>query len=418
MFSAADNEYMAQALRSAEQGLFSTSPNPRVGCVLVRDGKIVGTGWHQRAGEPHAEALALREAGDAAKGATAYVTLEPCSHFGRTPPCADALVASGVSRVVMAMQDPNPLVSGKGVGKLRGAGIAVECGLMKAAARELNIGFVARMTRGTPWVRSKIAMSLDGRTALSNGVSQWITGSEARRDVQRWRARSCAVLTGIATVLADDARLTVRDIDAAAPTRWGEALRCGTGGQAGECARDILRQPFAPAARQPWRVVLDSQLRLPLSAKILSGGRETVAAEPSDSPRCPPCGGGVLVYTAARDAAKSAALEKLGVTVCVVANEQGRVDLPAMLKDLAQRGINEVLVEAGSVLNGALLQAGLVDELVLYFAPQLLGDAARGMASLGELVRLDQRVELQWQDVRQVGNDLRVLAKIKRKEHV
>ncbi len=385
MFSAADNEHMAHALRLAEQGLFSTSPNPRVGCVLVRDEKIVGKGWHRCAGEPHAEVLALREAGDAAKGATAYVTLEPCSHFGRTPPCADALVASGVSRVVMAMQDPNPLVSGKGVQKLRGAGIAVECGLMEAAARELNIGFVARMTRGTPWVRSKIAMSLDGRTALSNGVSRWITGPEARRDVQHWRARSCAVLTGITTVLADDAQLNVRDIE---------------------------------TSRQPWRVVLDSQLRLPLGAKILSGGRETVAAETPGSPRHPACGGGVLVYTATRDAAKIGALEKLGIRVCGVANQQGRVDLPAMLNDLAQRGINEVLVEAGSVLNGALLRAGLVDELVLYLAPQLLGDAARGMAGLGELVRLDQRVELQWQDVRQVGNDLRVLAKIKRTEHV
>jgi diaminohydroxyphosphoribosylaminopyrimidine deaminase/5-amino-6-(5-phosphoribosylamino)uracil reductase len=385
MFSSADNEYMAQALHLAEQGLFSTSPNPRVGCVLVRDGKIVGTGWHQRVGEPHAEVLALREAGDAAKGATAYVTLEPCSHFGRTPPCADALVASGVSRVVMAMQDPNPLVSGKGVEKLRGAGIAVDCGLMEAAARELNIGFVARMTRGTPWVRSKIAMSLDGRTALSNGVSQWITGPEARRDVQHWRARSCAVLTGITTVLADDAQLNVRDFE---------------------------------TSRQPWRVVLDSQLRLPLGAKILSGGSERVAAEPPGSPRHPACGGGVLIYTAARDTDKSAALEKMGITVCVLANAQGRVDLSAMLKDLAQRGINEVLVEAGSILNGALLQAGLVDELVLYLAPQLLGDAARGMASLGELTQLDQRVELQWQDMRQVGNDLRVLAKIKRTEHV
>ena len=383
MFSASDNEYMAQALCLAEQGLFSTSPNPRVGCVLVRDEKIVGTGWHQRVGEPHAEVLALRAAGDAARGATAYVTLEPCSHFGRTPPCADALIAADVSRVVIAMQDPNPLVSGKGVEKLRAAGIQVECGLMEAAARELNIGFVARMTRGTPWVRSKIAMSLDGRTALANGASQWITGPEARRDVQHWRARSCAVLTGIDTVLADDARLTVRDIE---------------------------------TSRQPWRVVLDSQLRLPLSAKILSGGSERVAAEPPGTPRRPPCGGGVLIYTAVRDAEKSGALEKLGITVCVVANAQGRVDLSAMLKDLAQRGINEVLVEAGSVLNGALLQAGLVDELVLYLAPQLLGDMARGMASLGELIRLDQRVELQWQDVRLVGNDLRVLVKVKNKE--
>jgi diaminohydroxyphosphoribosylaminopyrimidine deaminase/5-amino-6-(5-phosphoribosylamino)uracil reductase len=376
MFSPLDSQYMAQALRLAEQGLNSTSPNPRVACVLVRDEKVIGTGWHQRAGEPHAEVLALREAGDAARAATAYVTLEPCSHFGRTPPCADALVAAGVSRVVIAMQDPNPLVSGMGVARLRAAGIVVECGLMEAAARELNIGFVARMTRGTPWLRSKIAMSLDGRTALANGVSQWITGSEARRDVQHWRARSCAVLTGIDTVLADDAQLNVRDI---------------------------------PTTRQPLRVVLDSRLRMPLNAKILH-------SLPSPDGRGGE--GGVLIYAALQDAEKISALEKLGVTVCVLANEQGRVDLPAMLRDLAQRGINEVLVEAGSVLNGALLQAGLVDELVLYLAPQLLGDMARGMAGLGELSSLAQRVELQWQDVRPVGNDLRILVKVKRKENV
>lgn len=385
MFSAFDNQCMGLALRLAEQGINSTSPNPRVGCVLARDEKIIGTGWHSRAGEPHAEVLALLEAGAAANGATAYVTLEPCSHFGRTPPCADALIAAGVTRVVVAMQDPNPLVSGKGVEKLRAAGISVEFGLMSAAARELNVGFVARMTRGTPWVRSKIAMSLDGRTALANGVSQWITGAEARRDVQQWRARSCAVLTGINTVLADDAQLTVRDIE---------------------------------TSRQPLRVVLDSQLRIPLGAKILSGGSERVAAEPPGTPRRPPCGGGVLIYTAVREADKIASLEKSGITVCVLANEQGRVDLSAMLQDLAQRGINEVLVEAGSILNGALLQAGLVDELVLYLAPQLLGDMARGIAQLGEFTRLAQRVELQWQDVRQVGNDLRVLVKVKRKEHV
>ncbi len=357
-----DHRYMAQALRLAELGLFSTSPNPRVGCVLVRDGKVIGTGWHRRAGEPHAEVLALREAGEAAKGATVYVTLEPCSHFGRTPPCADSLIAAEVARVVIAMHDPNPLVSGKGVEKLRAAGIAVECGLMEAAARELNPGFVARMTRGTPWVRSKIAMSLDGRTALANGVSQWITGPEARRDVQHWRARSCAVLTGINTVLADDPQLNVRDIE---------------------------------VVRQPLRVVLDSRLRVPLTAKILLGGN-------------------TLLYTAVNDTEKKSALENMGITVCVLADAQGRVDLPAMLQDLAQRGINEMLIEAGSALNGALLQAGLVDELVLYLAPQLLGDMARGMAGLGELVRLEQRIELQWQDVRQVGNDLRVQAKVKK----
>ena len=360
MFSPFDSQYMARALRLAEQGLYSTSPNPRVGCVLVRDEKIVGTGCHQRAGEAHAEVLALRAAGEAARGATAYVTLEPCSYFGRTPPCADALIAAGVARVVVAMQDPNPLVAGKGIAKLRAAGISVASGLMEAAARELNLGFVSRMTRGLPYVRSKIASSLDGRTALKNGVSQWVTGAEARRDVQHWRARSCAVLTGINTILADDAQLNVRDI---------------------------------ATTRQPLRVVLDSQLRMPLDAKILLGSN-------------------TLIYTAAQNSEKISALEKLGVSVCVLANAQGRVDLSAMLKDLAQRGINEVLVEAGSVLNGALLQENLIDELVLYLAPQMLGDAARGMANLGELTQLDQRVELHWQDVRQVGNDLRVQAKI------
>jgi diaminohydroxyphosphoribosylaminopyrimidine deaminase / 5-amino-6-(5-phosphoribosylamino)uracil reductase len=361
MLSPLDSQYMALALRLAEQGLYSTSPNPRVGCVLVRDEKIVGTGWHQRAGESHAEVLALRAAGEAARGATAYVTLEPCSHFGRTPPCVDALIAAGVARVVIAMQDPNPLVAGQGIAKLRAAGIVVASGLMEAAARELNVGFVSRMTRGVPYVRSKIASSLDGRTALKNGVSQWITGAEARRDVQHWRARSCAVLTGINTILADDAQLNVRDL---------------------------------ATTRQPLRVVLDSQLRMPLTAKILQGGN-------------------TMVYTVTQNVEKITALKKLGVSVCVLANAQGCVDLNAMLKDLAQRGMNEVLVEAGSVLNGALLQAGLVDELLLYLAPQLLGDMARGMASLGELTQLNQRVELHWQDVRQVGNDLRIVVRVK-----
>lgn len=351
---------MAQALRLAERGLYTTSPNPRVGCVLVRDGNVVGEGWHERAGEPHAEVLALRAAGDAARGATAYVTLEPCSHQGRTPPCADALIAASIARVAIAVQDPNPRVAGQGIATLVAAGIEAECGLMEAAARELNIGFFARMTRGTAWLRSKIAMSLDGRTALANGVSQWITGEAARQDVQHWRARSCAVLTGINTVLADDALLNVRAIE---------------------------------TARQPLRVVLDSRLRIPLNARILNGGN-------------------VLIYTTVRDAKKSEALEKAGVSVCVLSDGKGQVDLADVLADLARRGCNEVLVEAGSTLNGALLRAGLVDELLLYIAPQLLGDAAHGMAQLGELTCLDQRVGLKWQDVRQIGNDLRITAKV------
>ncbi|MDD4964454.1 MAG: bifunctional diaminohydroxyphosphoribosylaminopyrimidine deaminase/5-amino-6-(5-phosphoribosylamino)uracil reductase RibD [Gallionella sp.] len=353
---------MSLALRLAEQGLYSTSPNPRVGCVIVKNEVQIGSGWHQRAGEPHAEVYALREAGAEAENATAYVTLEPCSHTGRTPPCADALIAAGVARVVIAMQDPNPLVSGKGIGRLRAAGIVVESGLMEASAQELNRGFVSRMTRGVPWVRSKIGMSLDGRTALANGVSQWITSPEARHDVQHWRARSCAVLTGINTILADDAELTVRSIE---------------------------------TSRQPLRVVLDSQLRIPLTAKLLQSQ-------------------GVLIYTTHNDIDKITALKERGATVCVLSGTQ--IDLNVMLRDLAQRGCNEVLVEAGSTLNGALLKAGCVDELIVYLAPQLLGDAARGMAQLGELTRLDQRINLHWQDMWQVGKDLRLVARVLRAE--
>ena len=352
---------MAQALSLAERGLYTASPNPRVGCVLVRDGNVVGEGWHERTGEPHAEVHALQAAGNAARGATAYVTLEPCSHHGRTPPCADVLIQAGVVRVLVAVQDPNPQVAGQGIAKLRAAGVRVECGLMETAARELNIGFFARMTRGTPWLRSKIAMSLDGRTALANGASQWITGEAARQDVQHWRARSCAVLTGIGTILADDAQLNVRGTE---------------------------------TSRQPLRVVVDSCLRLPNSARIL-------------------CGGDAVVYTAIQDQEKISVLEKSGARVVVLPDAYGRVDLVAALRDLAAGGCNEVLVEAGSALNGSLVRVGLVDELVLYLAPQLLGDKARGIAQLGELTALDQRVELAWQDVRNVGKDLRIVVRVK-----
>ena len=360
MLRADDSRWMAEALRLAALGLYSTSPNPRVGCVLVKDGQQIGGGWHQRAGEPHAEVYALREAGDRAIGATAYVTLEPCSHYGRTPPCADALIESGVARVVVAMQDPNPQVAGNGIAKLRAAGIEVECGLMEAAALALNAGFVSRMSLGRPLVRSKVGMSLDGRTALANGVSQWITGSDARLDVQHWRARSCAVMTGINTVLADDAQLNVREL---------------------------------AVERQPLRVVLDSRLRMPLEAKILQGGK-------------------TLIYSAENNLLKINKLQEHGAEVVVLSDGNGQVDLPAMLSDLAARGCNEVLVESGAILNGALLKAGLVDELLLYIAPQLLGNAARGMADLGELTGLNQRVDLVWQDVRQIGCDLRITVKI------
>lgn len=357
MYSAEEYRWMGEALKLAENGLCTTTPNPRVGCVLVKDGKLLGRGWHRKAGGAHAEVHALQEAGGAAKGATAYVTLEPCSHFGRTPPCADALIVAGVARVVIAMQDPNPQVAGEGIARLREAGIKVDCGLLEAAAVELNAGFVSRMTRGLPKVLSKIGMSLDGRTALSNGMSQWITGADARLDVQRIRARSCAVLTGINTILLDDAQLTVRGI---------------------ECER------------QPLRAVVDSNLRMPLSARILDGG--------------------VLIYSAIHDEKKIAHLEEKGATVVVLPDGNGRVDLQAMLRDLARRGCNELLVEAGAVLNGALLRAKLIDDLLLYVAPCLLGDMARGIAALGELASLDQRIDLKWRDVRQVGNDLRIKA--------
>ncbi len=364
--NSADSRWMAQALRLAERGLHTTSPNPRVGCVLVKDGKVVGEGWHERAGEPHAEVHALRAAGVAARGATAYVTLEPCSHHGRTPPCADALVATDVARVVVAMQDPNPLVAGQGIAKLRAAGIAVDCGLMEVEASELNIGFIQRMTRGMPWVRSKIAASLDGRTALANGESKWITGEAARADVQHWRARSSAILTGSGTALADDPRLNVRDL---------------------------------VNVKQPLRAVVDSTLRLSPRSRVLQ--------QP-----------GAVVYTATGDAQKIAALEKVGARVVALSDAEGRVDLRAALQDLAALGCNEVLVEAGARLNGALLQAGLVDEVVLYLAPQVLGDTARGIATLGELTSLNERIELQWSDVRQVGRDLRIVARVRKDHHV
>jgi len=396
MFTAQDSRWMAQALRLAERGLYGTSPNPRVGCLLVAGEDIVGSGWHRRAGEPHAEVHALREAGNAARGATAYVTLEPCSHHGRTPPCADALIEAGVARVVVAVQDPNPQVAGEGLEKLRAAGIKVESGLMEVEARELNAGFFSRMARGIPWVRSKVAMSLDGRTALASGASKWITGEPARRDVQRWRARSCAVLTGINTILADDAQLNVRDAAAFSQTPNNvtpvSVYERGTHPEAGalEEAEDSVA-----SLRQPLRVVLDSHLRLPFDAQVIFGGN-------------------TLVYAAVRDDQKMAMLQDLGAEVVVLSGRSGQVDLEGMLHDLAKRGCNEVLVEAGCILNGALLRAGLVDELLLYIAPQLLGETARGMVQLGELASLDQCVNMKWQDVRQVGDDLRVLVKVEK----
>lgn len=361
-FSAADHAFMARALQLARRGLYCTSPNPRVGCVMVRDGRVIGEGWHEGAGLPHAEAVALDAivgAGDAAKGATAYVTLEPCSHFGRTPPCADALIGAGVARVVAAMQDPNPLVAGRGLAKLTAAGMDVTVGLLAGEANELNIGFVSRMTRGRPWLRLKVAASLDGKTALNNGVSQWITGPDARRDAHAWRARSCAVLTGIGTVKDDNPRLTVREVQ---------------------------------TTRQPLRVVIDSRLEMPPDAAVLDGGNVLIAA--------------------ARDNERGAALRVRGAEIVLLPNAQGKVDLPGLLRELGRRGINEVLAEAGTRLNGSLLREGCVDELLIYQAPILIGDAARGMFGLAELADLAGVMQLNIIERRAVGADFRIRARL------
>jgi diaminohydroxyphosphoribosylaminopyrimidine deaminase/5-amino-6-(5-phosphoribosylamino)uracil reductase len=327
--------------------------------VLVRDSWIVGEGWHEKAGEPHAEVHALNAAGRRARGATAYVTLEPCSHHGRTPPCAEALIAAGISRVVVAMTDPNPLVAGKGLALLAAAGIETACGLLETEARELNIGFVARMTRGRPWLRLKAAASLDGKTALNNGLSQWITGPDARRDGQRWRARACAILTGIGTVRDDDPLLNVRDLE---------------------------------TTRQPLRVVVDSKLDTPLTARILQGG-------PS------------LIVGAVENAEKIELLRSTGAEVLIFPNAAGKVELKDLLDELGRRGINEVHAEAGFKLNGSLLREGLVDELLLYLAPCLIGHDASGLFNLPELTSLDQKRQLKIRDLRQVGENIRILAR-------
>jgi len=359
MPSAADHEFMARALRLAELGLYSSTPNPRVGCVIVKDGAVVGEGWHRHAGEAHAEIHALHAAGAQARGATAYVTLEPCSHHGRTPPCAEALIAAGVARVVAAMQDPNPQVSGRGLALLRDAGIVVDFGVLGGEAQELNIGFVSRMTRGRPWLRLKLAASLDGKTALENGASQWITGPEARQDGHRWRARACAIMSGIGTVRDDDPLLNVRGVE---------------------------------TERQPLKVVLDSRLELPLDAKLLEGG-------------------GVLVACAIDDAGRSAALRQSGAEVLCLPNPEGKVDLPELMLELGRRGINEVHVEGGSRLNGALLTAGLVDEFLIYLAPCLIGHAARGIFDMPALESLAGKAQLAIHDLRMLGPDVRILAR-------
>ncbi|MES2228684.1 MAG: bifunctional diaminohydroxyphosphoribosylaminopyrimidine deaminase/5-amino-6-(5-phosphoribosylamino)uracil reductase RibD [Pseudomonadota bacterium] len=354
---------MHEALALAQRAIGLSEPNPRVGCVLTAaDGRVIGRGHTQQAGGPHAEVMALRDAqsrGESARGATAWVTLEPCAHHGRTPPCCDALIGAGVARVAMAIQDPFPLVSGQGAARLRAAGIDVVEGELADAARELNIGFFSRIERGRPWVRLKAAVSLDGRTALENGASQWITGPQARADGHAWRKRAGAVLTGVGTVLDDNPRLDVRLVE---------------------------------TALQPLRVIVDSRLETPPASRIL------------DAP------GSVLLYAAAPDDTRRAALEARGAQIALVPGPSAKVDLPAMLADLAARGINELHVEAGHKLNGSFVREGLVDEFLIYIAPKLLG-LGRELAAFGPLERLQDGIALRFVGVATVGDDLRLIAR-------
>lgn len=352
-FSAFDSAMMARALALAENGLYTATPNPRVGCVLVKGDTVVGEGWHEKAGGPHAEVVAIADAGAKAAGATLYVNLEPCSHQGRTPPCIDLILSKKVKRVVAAMLDPNPKAAHGGKA-LAEAGIAFEHGLMEQEARELNIGFVSRMTRGRPWVRMKIAATLDGRTALSNGKSQWITGPEARKDGHRWRARACAILTGIGTVKADDPRLTVRDV---------------------------------PTPRQPLRVVVDSRLEIAAEAKVLSDGN-------------------VLLFSAIENS------RELKAEVVSLPNKGNKVELPRMLEELGRRGINELHVEAGTRLNGSLVREGCVDEFLIYLNPSFLGDEAQGMFALPAIASLEQKIKLKIASLDRIGDDIRILARL------
>ena len=356
-----DRRFMARALELARLGLATTHPNPRVGCVIVRDGAIIAEGWHERAGGPHAEAHALRNAamaGTDVRGATAYVTLEPCSHHGRTPPCSEALIAAGIGRVALAVGDPDPRVSGRGVAQLRAAGIRVDAGVLAVECAELNEGYLKRLSRGLPLLRLKLAMSLDGRTALASGASQWLTSEQAREDVQHWRAASAAMLTGAGTVVADDPRMSVR-----LPGTW----------------------------RQPLRVVLDRHLQTPPGARLFEGAQ------------------GVLIFTSSRDAGRRAALEQAGARVIEVpGDERGRLDLAAVMRTLAAEGVNEVFAETGARMAGPLLQAGVVDELLLYVAPLLLGPQARPLAELPALAALEDAPRFELHDVARIGPDLRL----------
>ena len=367
-----DRRYLARAIELASNGLYTTDPNPRVGCVIVKNNAVIGEGWHERAGGPHAEIMALNTAGQQARDSDVYVSLEPCSHHGRTPPCADALVQANVSKVVVAGLDPNPQVAGQGVEKLKQAGIEVECEPfpnLKVEAEKLNPGFIKRMKCQVPYVRTKIAASLDGRTAMASGESQWITDELAREDVHRLRARSSVILTGIGTVLADDPSLNVR-----------------------LSTQELGSKVEFTDEDQPARVILDSQLRMPADAKLLTGPGTT------------------LIYTLSSDHGKIAALEKVGAIVIRTENEGGYVKLESVLRNLAQRNYNEVMVEAGASLNGALLEAGLVDELVLYQAPILMGDQAKPMFILPGITQMAQKIELSIKDTRQIGVDWRIIA--------
>mgnify|MGYP000601287690 CR=1 FL=1 len=359
---------MARAIQLAKKGLYTTEPNPRVGCVIVKDNKIIGEGWHEKAGEGHAEVNALKQAGAEAKNAAVYVTLEPCSHHGKTPPCADALITAGVKRVVAAMQDPNPLVSGNGLTKLAQAGIEVESGLMEAQAEELNPGFIKRMSKGLPWVRIKLAMSLDGRTAMDSGESKWITGSTAREDVQKLRARSSAILTGIGTVLADNPSMNVR--------------------------LDDKQSALSSDEYQPLRVVIDSQLQCPETARMFDLPGRTV----------------VITTEQARGDIKHDRVE-----VVRLPSSNAHVDLQSALNWLAEQQVNEVHVEAGSILSGALLEAELVDEIIVYMAPDIMGNNAKGLFHLPEIDKMNQRIGLEIKDIRPVGIDWRITAKPKKR---
>lgn len=365
--SVLDAFYMARALELARKGVYSTHPNPRVGCVIVRDGEVVGEGWHARAGEPHAEVHALRQAGDKAKGATAYVTLEPCSHHGRTPPCADALVNAGVGRVVAAMQDPNPDVAGRGLLRLMSAGIAVQSGVLESEARAINKGFLKRMEHGLPYVRVKLAMSLDGRTAMASGESKWITGPEARSAVQRLRAQSSVVLTGADTILADDARLTVR------PDELG------------------LNAELTALAvtRPPLRVLVDGRLRVPLDAPFFKADN-------------------ALVATCAAASARERYQEQ-GHELLALPSSGGHVDLRKLLVELAARGVNDILVEAGPRLAGAFTRLGLVDEFQIFVAAKFMGSSARPLLDL-PLAQMSESLELKIVEMRAIGSDWRVVA--------